>query len=245
MSDWLPTLAFAAGVQGIPIASDIDGRNQWEALQNPEIAVRNVVMNNIDQLHHYSSYVRDGWKYVNGTSWDGEYDRWLGSLDGDDALSEEEYVVRLIGSAVAKIMAIDVENVGRLRRAAYIQCNRQSDESTTNCNPTQSACLFNLLDDPCEQNNIASKHVDIVERLHDEVRQYLLQAAKPRNKPGDPRSDPAYFNNTWTWWEDELDRIDDTRFLVAIGIISVVAVILLLIVVKRIVCPTSNKAGFK
>ncbi|XP_065078304.1 arylsulfatase B isoform X2 [Ochlerotatus camptorhynchus] len=229
VSDWLPTLAHAAGIEGIPIGSEIDGRNQWEALRNPNITVRNVVMNNIDELFHYSSYSRDGWKYVNGTSWEGKFDHWLGELGDEDELSEEEYVVRLAGSIVGRMMPLDLDHMARLRRAATVECEVTGHEKS--CDPKKSACLFNLLEDPCERNNVASEHADILEELREEVERYRVAAAKPRNKPGDPRADPGLHNNTWTWWQDECDNWTNMyQFpLILIGISIAIAAFLLLL----------------
>ncbi|XP_062711801.1 arylsulfatase B-like isoform X1 [Aedes albopictus] len=231
VSDWLPTLAHAAGIEGIPIGSEIDGRNQWEALKNPAISVRNVVMNNIDELHQYSSYSRGGWKYVNGTSWEGKLDNWMGELDGEDELSEEEYVVRLAGSVVGRMMPLDLEHVARLRRDATVECEVEGVGKA--CNPKKSACLFNLLEDPCERNNVASEHLDILEELRAEVQRYRQTAVEPRNKPADPRSDPGFYNNTWTWWLDEIDSQSSMyMFPLLIIVISVALVALLLLFLR-------------
>ncbi|XP_021707470.1 arylsulfatase B isoform X2 [Aedes aegypti] len=231
VSDWLPTLAHAAGIEGIPIGSEIDGRNQWEALKNPAITVRNVVMNNIDELHHYSSYSRNGWKYVNGTSWEGKFDNWMGELEDEDELSEEEYVVRLAGSVVGRMMPLDLEHVARLRRAATVECEVEGQVKA--CQPMESPCLFNLMDDPCERNNVALDQLDILEELREEVERYRQTAVEPRNKPADPRSDPGFYNNTWTWWLDEIDsRSNMYMFPVMIIVISIAIVALLLLFLR-------------
>ncbi|XP_062562924.1 arylsulfatase B-like isoform X3 [Armigeres subalbatus] len=231
VSDWLPTLAHAARIEGIPIGSDIDGRNQWEALKNPAISVRNVVMNNIDELHHYSSYSRNGWKYVNGTSWEGKFDSWMGELDEEDELSEEEYVVMLAGSVVGRMMPLDLDHVARLRREAAVECGDLSEAK--DCKPMESACLFNLLDDPCERNNVASENLDILEELREEVEQYRQMAVEPRNKPADSRADPGFYNNTWTWWLDEIDsRSNMYLFPVLIIVISIVMIALIILITR-------------
>lgn len=231
VSDWLPTLAHAAGIEGIPIGSEIDGRNQWEALKNPAITVRNVVMNNIDELHHYSSYSRNGWKYVNGTSWEGKFDNWMGELEDEDELSEEEYVVRLAGSVVGRMMPLDLEHVARLRRAATVECEVEGQVKA--CQPIETPCLFNLMDDPCERNNVALDHLGILEELREEVERYRQTAVEPRNKPADPRSDPGFYNNTWTWWLDEIDsRSNMYMFPVMIIVISIAIVALLLLFLR-------------
>lgn len=39
------------------------------------------------------------------------------------------------------------------------------DHTLPDCTEATSPCLFNVIDDPCEFNNIAGKHSDMVERM--------------------------------------------------------------------------------
>lgn len=39
------------------------------------------------------------------------------------------------------------------------------DPSLPDCTLKTSPCLYNVIDDPCEFNNVAAKHPDIVDRL--------------------------------------------------------------------------------
>ncbi|XP_053684375.1 arylsulfatase B-like [Sabethes cyaneus] len=237
-SDWLPTLARVAGIENIPSGSVIDGQEQWQALLNPNQHVRNVILNNIDRIHHYSSYIKDGWKYINGTSWDGKYDHWLGIVGTDDSVSEEEYWTRLQNSTVAQVLSLDVEPLKELRDNATVNCEaRPSDVA---CDPLKSPCIFNLIEDPCERNNTAADHPHIVQKLGQEVQQYFETAMEPRNKPSDPRSDPLYYNVTWTWWQDEHDQSSGYAVPVTIVAICIAAGIILVVYTKRKLCPVKE-----
>uniref|UniRef100_A0A8D8FHS4 Arylsulfatase B n=1 Tax=Culex pipiens TaxID=7175 RepID=A0A8D8FHS4_CULPI len=240
VSDWLPTLARAAGIEANFSGSEIDGQNQWEALNNPNLTGRTTVMHNIDQFQHYSSYTKNGWKFVNGTSWDGAFDDWMGSLDEEDELSEEEYSVRLISSVVGRLTKVDLEDVARIRRDATVHCP-YIPGGTIDCEPQKSPCLFNILEDPCETNNIANQRPDLLKQLGQDVERYRLSAAEPRNQPADPYSDPRYYNRTWTWWQDELDEARDIKFPLAIFIVSITFIAIMLIVVKPILCPSTKR----
>ncbi|XP_058463030.1 arylsulfatase B-like [Malaya genurostris] len=222
VSDWLPTLAHAAGIGGIPIGSEVDGKDQWNALRNTSLSVRNIVMNNIDRIYYYSSYIKNGWKYVNGTSWSGKYDHWLGQIDTKDELSEAEYWGKLSSSIVAKILSLDIKQADAMRHAATVICDTYSNASI--CDPQKSPCLFDLINDPCEQNNLAASYPEIESDLRQDVQRYMEIATEPRNKPGDNRSDPIHYNTTWTWWLDELDHADNTTHSVTVLVVVLVVV---------------------
>ncbi|XP_058832247.1 arylsulfatase B-like [Topomyia yanbarensis] len=242
VSDWLPTLARAAGIEDVPVGSPIDGHDQWDVLRNPNLTSRNAVMNNIDRIYHYSSYIKNGWKYVNGTTWSGKYDHWLGLIDNHNELSEAKYWENLSSSMVGKILSLNVEHAKQLRRDATVVC--QTHPNDTICEPRKSPCLFNLTEDPCERNNVASNYPDIVLELNQEVQRYMKTAAEPRNKPADPRSDPLHYNITWTWWQDEIDRTTDVTFFVAVSVIAIAVVGLVLVLARPRWCTVSEKTRF-
>ncbi|XP_055526842.1 arylsulfatase B-like [Wyeomyia smithii] len=237
-SDWLPTLARVAQIKNIPRGSAIDGVDQWRTLLDPTRNVRSVVLNNIDRIHHYSSFIKDGWKYVNGSSWDGKYDYWLGMIGTEDSISEEEYWARVANSTVATVLLLDVEPLKELRQNASISC--EAHPSDIPCDPLKAPCIFNLIEDPCERNNTAVDHPDIVQKLGQEVQQYFTTAVEPRNKPSDPRSDPLYYNVTWTWWQDEPSSSSGVAVPVAIFVVAAITVGLLVAYVKRKLCPVKE-----
>ena len=47
--------------------------------------------------------------------------------------------------------------------------------------------------------------LDKLIELQNHLQKHIRETVPIRNKPGDPRSNPAQFNNTWTWWYDELE----------------------------------------
>jgi len=78
MTDWLPTLASAAGLNASalrgPGGAPLDGVDQWAALsQAPPAApaadlgpVRDHVLHNIDDVDHYAAVRQGNYKYVIG-----------------------------------------------------------------------------------------------------------------------------------------------------------------------------------
>ena len=43
-----------------------------------------------------------------------------------------------------------------------VECGEKPANASTNCKPSKSPCLFNIAKDPCEYNNIADSHSDVV-----------------------------------------------------------------------------------
>lgn len=71
-----------------------------------------------------------------------------------------------------------------------------------NCNPLEKACLFDVLNDACEENNLAEKFPNILKTLMIRLQEYNSSAIKPGNLPIDNRGNPIYFDHTWTNFGD-------------------------------------------
>lgn len=72
------------------------------------------------------------------------------------------------------------------------------------CEPHIAPCLFDISQDPCERENVASSNQDIVVRIISILEMYNL--ALPNNKPDDPRGYPIHWNFTWVNWMDYLSQ---------------------------------------
>ncbi|KAL3181428.1 hypothetical protein MRX96_036975 [Rhipicephalus microplus] len=62
--------------------------------------------------------------------------------------------------------------------------------------------LFNLEEDPCECNNLASTHKELLESLNRTLEFYRAQTIAPLNEDVDPDSYPYLHNGTWAPWLD-------------------------------------------
>ncbi|XP_052902556.1 arylsulfatase B [Anopheles moucheti] len=228
VSDWLPTLAFAAGIGSIPTGTAIDGQNQWLTLQSADSTGRSVVMNNADHKFGYSSYMKLGWKYVNGTCFAGAYDAWLGELVDNSSITEEEYYSRLMDvTSIGSSMQLSHDKVQEIRQSATIGCADEAEE--IRCDPLQNPCLFNIVDDPCERRNLADLFPDVLSDLQADVVRYTRNALPRRNKPADGRADPALHNNTWTWWQDAVDEDHASHYILYLAAAVEILIILLII----------------
>ncbi|XP_065078329.1 arylsulfatase B-like isoform X2 [Ochlerotatus camptorhynchus] len=210
ISDWLPTLASAAGID-IPFSKDhseIDGLDQWEALSYDTGNPRRVVLNMIDEIYGYSSYMENGFKIVNGTFSNGEYDGWYGQLNASDQTPSDDDNINLVLQTEiirwAEEESISKDTIKYLRKHARVNCTRAPDAKK--CNPLIRPCLFDIINDPCELNDLSQKFVHKCRELRSTVQAYRRLAVKPRNKPADPTANPANHGGIWTWWMPDLSK---------------------------------------
>ncbi len=230
ITDILPTLGARAG---FVIAEKIDGINQWDTISDEGSSKRKEVLHVTDPIDNYSSYMLDEWKLVNGSSFKGEHDEWLGD-PGERVLSDGEYLKQILSSQVqstVKIFNVSISNetILNLRQKATVKCSENETlhylwENYT-CNPLESPCLFNVKDDPCERLNLANVYPDILKNLQRNLQLHISQSVPPRYKSADSKCDPKNFNRTWTWWQpDSSGAITQYKFSLIIMIFSVISV---------------------
>lgn len=79
ISDWFPTLIHIAGGDLNKLPASIDGVNMWKTLSDENAkSPRREILINIDNIWGSSSLLRDEWKIVKGTNYDGQWDNWYG-----------------------------------------------------------------------------------------------------------------------------------------------------------------------
>lgn len=233
VSDWLPTFAGLAGVRVSKFKNRIDGNDIWASLAYNLPTPRYDILHTLDDLYGVQSYTRGNFKYVNGTRLDGLYDGWLSrniskneapiNYNFADAVQKSEAGIAFSRYALKPPRIYDspqftntnqqidkngsllTQNyINYLRNKATIACDKPDPTKIKPCNPLVSACLFNIINDPCEFNNIADSSKIRVDFMANIVQQYRDQSVPARNRPGDPLANPSLHNNTWTWWEESI-----------------------------------------
>lgn len=152
----------------------------------------------------------------------------------------QNYGVTIINSSVGQaVHRYSLSNLSALaiernRQNSIIQCNIALVPAEIQCFPLESPCLFNLTDDPCERRNIAALRPVILNMMANEINKLRVKSQPVRNRPSDLRSNPANFNNTWTWWFDELG-IPDYEENATSGInIKTLSTVMLIVVLSNI-----------
>lgn len=89
---------------------------------------------------------------------------------------------------------------GRKSRAeATISC---STDQIIECAPLESPCLFDIINDPCEETNLAWKFPNILKTMMIRLAEYNATAIEPGNLPIDERGNPIHHNHVWTNFGD-------------------------------------------
>lgn len=212
MTDWLPTLAHVARAK---IDRELDGHNQWETLSLGKENPRTNVLINRDQTIPYTSYVSGHYKYVNGTTDGGTMDGWLSNYHNRSEVFPNFNHSKVINeSPVGQVLkrfssspksGISAAQISKMREQCSLTCNlvpREPTDPRRQCRPLQAPCLFDIVRDPCERDNLATVLPGMMTRLEHEAQYYESIAVQPRTQPNDPRSNPTNFDMVWTRWFD-------------------------------------------
>lgn len=90
-----------------------------------------------------------------GTTYNGNWDGWYGSSSWSMSYDVNEVLESPAGLAVAALgIPITSQSIEKLRDELWIDCGFRNS-TLTQCQPLKKPCLFNILQDPCEYNNLA------------------------------------------------------------------------------------------
>ncbi|XP_059622848.1 arylsulfatase B-like [Phlebotomus argentipes] len=204
ITDWLPTFAQIAGVKFYRNSS-LDGDNIWDTLSYNKPPNRREMVHNIDPITGYSSIYFNGWKYINGTTNNGEFDSWLGDMPFEDDPEAFRYPQIVMESDVwralnpfarKRLQARDLEG---LRKQTRIVCQKKISQAK-DCNPLKAPCLFYIQNDPCEVNNLADLQRSRVKVMEERLRYFQKTSVPAINLPHDPAANPALNGGLMTWW---------------------------------------------
>lgn len=86
-----------------------------------------------------------------------------------------------------------------LRNQATVTC---ASKAVNKCNPLSKPCLFDVVNDPCELNNLADKFPNIVKTLTTRLLQFNASSIAPGNLPIEAKANPIFFDHTWSNFGD-------------------------------------------
>lgn len=203
ISDWLPTLLTAVG--GDPSNLAIDGVDMWRALNEDTISPRKMVLHNIDDIYGIAGITYGDWKFIQGSTYNGQWDDWYGPSGRDWAYDPYAVMESAAGRAAASVgLSLTAGNIEKLQQGAAIKCSTRN-ENLPLCKPLEAPCLFNVREDPCEKNNLIEKYPSIVSDLKEKLSLLNASAILPGNLPWDKRGNPDYWDHTWTNFGDYLN----------------------------------------
>jgi arylsulfatase B len=208
VSDLFPTLLSASGAKPkcVPV---FDGKDQWEMINEGSKSPRCDLFT-IDDLGGFGSYIHPPFKFLNGTSFGGKYDGWLsGPWDNNLAPNDQyDHAISVLASPTAKSIFLTqkddhltITKIFSITSQVSTKCQNPS-ASDVKCNPLVAPCLFNIVEDPCERNNLAVTQPRLFKKMSDKYFS-LSKTVSPsrRVQVNDYGCDPANFGKNWQWWQ--------------------------------------------
>ncbi|GAB1863453.1 Arylsulfatase B [Camponotus japonicus] len=206
ITDWLPTLITAAGGNASNLTS-IDGVNLWNALSEDTESPRTNILHNIDDIYGVSAITVGDWKFIQGSTYNGVWDGWYGPSGREWIYDADGVISSTAGRAIASVgLSVTTEIISSLRENAMIKCPPRND-SLPICKPLEEPCLFNIYQDPCEDNNLVKQFPTIVRKLQEELKKFNNTAILPGNLPWDSKADPSLWDHTWNNFGDYINNV--------------------------------------
>ncbi|XP_077545812.1 arylsulfatase B-like isoform X3 [Haemaphysalis longicornis] len=182
----------------------LDGQDMWNVLSNDEPSPRSTMVYNIDPMWGYAAVRHGRYKIVVGQQKDGVLERI--PIPGNprpqqdlDALTEQSMSAQTLRTFYG------TESLGfapNWRLNATVMCAEECCADDTNFQSPDYVFLFDLYNDPCECNNLASTHKELLEYLNNTLEGFRAETVFPLNPPTDPASYPGNHNGTWAPWID-------------------------------------------
>lgn len=103
--------------------------------------------------------------------------------------------------------AITTDNLFRnLRSQAKTKCPRRvsnPDPNNANYECFDDYCLFDILQDPCEYQNVAAQNQQVLNMTVEVLGQYRREMVKQYYPKVDLNSNPQYFGGYWDTWMEK------------------------------------------
>lgn len=208
VSDVFPTLLNIAGHHKV---HGIDGKDHWKSLTSVSTEKPRETLINFDNYNGYGYLIKNNLKFVNGTLSGGIYDAVLSTRNRKPKLDDLNYSLRVLRSrAHYALLASSRDrnlfyNYGRMlsmRNDAKVVCHR--NPAAVPCNLNIAPCLFDIIKDPCEQNNLAESLEEEFEEMMEDFNEEVRSAVATVRRSADLQSDPINWNNAWTYWQEEI-----------------------------------------
>ncbi|XP_022191942.2 arylsulfatase B [Nilaparvata lugens] len=214
LTDWLPTLYSAAGGDVEDLPKELDGYDMWTSLSQDLVSERDELIVNIDEIKRYGSIIfaenstsesQTLYKLIVGKAHSNNYFTLLDlqqspKYDPDSLLNSQTYkAIKKLGKTSNNSQEeINAATILKLRREATVTC--PSMEEVANCS---GICVYDLTNDPCEQNNLSerSELQSLIATFKNRYESLFKSVTPQLPIVMDPRANPALHNYTWSIWE--------------------------------------------
>ncbi|KAL3272012.1 hypothetical protein HHI36_022478 [Cryptolaemus montrouzieri] len=214
ITDWLPTLYSLAGGD-LSSLKGMDGFDQWQSISENKPSKRDEILANINEITGYSGIIgyKGRYKIING-SISSKHDIFGPELEDNIDYDIPAILNSPVNKAIRQLNAsqnyLNTESIQNLRKiSSKLNDDNKCKNSKNRKNPEicTSFCLFDLMEDPCETENLIEDETKqvIISGLKARLAEFWKQLVPQTNKPVDVNSNPAKYNGTWcTWLDDEL-----------------------------------------
>lgn len=149
----------------------------WNSVSQNEESPRKEILHNIDDIYGNSALTNGDWKIVkgkkcivvfiflnpvvSGSTYSGEWDSWYGPSGREGEYDINRVLTSFAGKALSSInKSLNADEIIKLRRKSEVTCSNRTKK--TDCKPLVAPCLFNIDQDPCEQQNLAYEYIVII-----------------------------------------------------------------------------------
>ncbi|KAL3272016.1 hypothetical protein HHI36_022482 [Cryptolaemus montrouzieri] len=216
ITDWLPTLYSLAG-GNVSSLKDIDGFDQWQSISENKSSNREEILANIDEVEVYSAIIgnKGRYKLVNGSFLSGLYDTYGPKINDNNIdynisgilNSQVNKAIRQLNASRKYLCPESIQNLRKISSKINEDNKCKNSKNRENPEICEGFCLFDLVEDPCETENLIKDESkkEIISGLKARLAEIWKQLVPQTNKPVDANSNPAKYNGTWcTWLDDEL-----------------------------------------
>lgn len=204
ITDWLPTFYTLAG-GSVSDLGPLDGKDIWAAVSRDEPSPRSDIVYNIDPLWNYAAVRRDSFKIVVGSHGGGKFDQHF-PIPGGQGTSQKLNGLMERSLAAETLRALySKQELGFApdwRANTTLSCPEEPCGDESRFQSPASVFLFDLDKDPCECNNLASTHKQVLDSMRRALEEYRAQTVPPLKPAMDPASFPENHNGTWAPWVD-------------------------------------------
>uniref|UniRef100_L7LZW8 Putative arylsulfatase b n=1 Tax=Rhipicephalus pulchellus TaxID=72859 RepID=L7LZW8_RHIPC len=200
ITDWLPTFYSIAGGNAAKLV-ELDGHDMWRPLSHGRRSPRVELLYNYDYKYTKSAALRNH-RYKLVLDETGRFADRYKVPGGSRPRHDLDY---LAAKSTAASVLRDFYKKKQLnfpkswRRKARLTCGKQKKINFSWS--ATSVYLFDVVTDPCELNNLASKLPNVVASLKKRLDAYGAAALPERNNDTyDPRSFPENHGGTWAPW---------------------------------------------
>lgn len=205
ITDWLPTFYALAGGSTSDL-EPLDGHDMWATLSRDEPSQRSNIVYNIDPLWDYAAIRSNNFKIVVGSHAGGRFDQRFPIPGGQrpsqtdlDGLMERSITAQALKALYGKQ---DLGFALGWRANTSLSCPEEQCGDQSHFQSADNVFLFDLDKDPCECNNLASTHKQVLDSMNSVLEEYRAQTVPPIKPAVDPASFPENHNGTWAPWVD-------------------------------------------